>query len=174
MNLRRLKTIRVNWIAAIVSLLLAAGGIWHYEMKVAEVERDATIWAEVLASLHETDTGLISVKSGQTTVRYANSDACQMFGYEKMGGVDLSQILPEWFQGTHEKIMLASMEAATRGTLQKRSSTMQCKAVRKDGQQVEVVVRVVIGKSRVIAFVNLAKDMNYLPMQYPMSQPPTP
>jgi PAS domain-containing protein len=168
MSLHHIKAIRINWIAAAVSLLLAAGGIWHYESNMEEAERDATIWAEVLASLHETDTGLISVKSGQTIIRYANEDACEMFGYDRMGGMELSKILPEWFSGDHEKIMLASMDAATKGTLQKKSSTMLCTAMRKNGTPVEVVVRVVIGKSRVIALINLSEDMNYLPMSYPM------
>lgn len=169
-----MKIVRINWIVSGIVALLTAGSLWHYDMKLSEAERDATIWAEVLVALHETNTGLISVKSGTTTIRYANTDACNIFGYEQpMGGIDINDILPEWFREAHQKLMLNSMDAATHGTLQKKNSTMPCTALRKDGTTVEVIVRVVIAKKHVIAIINLADEMNYSPMKpMPVIPPP--
>lgn len=154
---------RVRYIVAAVMGAIALFCVWQHLQRVALLEREASLSAEILMAFENSNTGMLSVKKGSTTIKQSNRAAREIFGYEpgRMAGTEIDDILPTPFRTQHAAQMKVVQDAVEKGTIGYHVSTMRCYGIKKDGSKVDVFVRVFVTKSGTVALVTLASEMTY-------------
>lgn len=150
----------------VLTTLIILFGVHRWLSVNKELRKSAPMEARLLVYMDDTNTGLIEVREGNR-IAEANRAACNIFGYSAdsgMDGLSISAILPKWFAGHHDARMNAALDLARKGMIAPRVSTMRCTAIKQNGDAVEVIVRVFIGRECVLAIVNKAQDTIYFEM----------
>lgn len=152
----------------VAACILGAGVYWHENLNKEKqrAHEEASLWANLLAAMEETHTGLLkaSMKNGgRFTIESANDSACDIFGYlpGEMDGMDVAMLLPVWFQEAHEVKMRMAQHHDGDRTTKGRVSDMRCVAVRRDHERIDVLVRVLITPDSVIALINKADEVRH-------------
>lgn len=157
-------------IALIIGLTALGVAVVQLILNVANSrEKQADTWTRFLLTFADTNTGIIEVANGQSTIYYASPNASSILGYNdrELEGVDLSAILPPDMAPHHQLQMYYAMGLASSSKLKTKVTAMLCKARRYDGTEVEVVIRLFIGKHSVFALINRADETKYLPPREP-------
>jgi PAS domain S-box-containing protein len=159
-------------ICCILALVIAFSVSRHLTLKKQQ-KKESSTYEKVLIVLEETNTAMMQVEAHGNRIYAPNSIACSMFGYsfEELDGLEVAKLIPIWYQPEHDAKMKAAMNLAEIGHIPYPGVTMDCTAVRKDGREINVFVRVYIGKSGVVAIANLASQMRFTRMPKPSEQP---
>lgn len=165
----------------IIALIVILGGLatWLF-MQLRDVKdrlaKEAGPWARLIQTLKSTNTGFLEVKSGTTNFNYASPEAHAIFGYatDEMDGLPLDAIMPKDMAYDHERKMLASMALAREHAhTGPKVIPVECRAVRKDGTEFDIVLRIMLGDEYVQVFANKASEAKFLPMgKFPNLQTP--
>lgn len=164
---------RFNLVAALVVAILACGGLWYSQAQRDRIKAEASTYAIALLVLDETDTALMQVAPGTTAIKGPNAAALRMFGYsfEEMNGMDATELIPDWYKAHHKASMEAAMQRAGEPRARLLPTTMECTAVGKDGREFGVFVRIFIGKSGIVAYINRSADVRFIQMPPKSTQP---
>ncbi len=144
----------------VVTILLLTALWWTFLRRKENVQtilQSASTETRLLLALDDTHTGLVDVAAGSGTIAYANPAALEIFGYDKMDGLEVSAILPESMRPEHARRVSDSMKEGAPPHV----AAMKCFALRKNGETITVYVRVHISKNGVQALVNRADEVSY-------------
>lgn len=149
-----------------VALTIALGGVSRTMSQMRQYKTQASTYGKTLMVLEETNTALMQVGAESTKIYEPNNIALAMFGYtyQEMNGMDVNMLIPDWYRPVHQAKMQEGMKRASMGETMYQVVTMDCMAKRKDGSEINVFVRVYIGKSGVITFINLASQAKFIRM----------
>lgn len=168
-----------NRIIGITMVLVMAVGLvllaqaWR-DATADQIRREASTQTRLLLSLNDTNTGLMEVRSGNGEIFFSSGKACEIFGYEKneLNGRNVSVIIPESFRGQHTERVQATMRSTVSGEVPHKASTMRCYGIKKNGEYVEIIIRIFVSPNGIFALVNRAEDISYFVMP-PLSPEPT-
>lgn len=161
MNSSLLRILGIVIVAAIAGAFIQ----WMSDRKAAS----AGSLTRVLLTFKETNTGIVEVRNGESKIIYASKEAAKIFGYnpDELEGTDVSNLIPDAMALTHDVQMYYAMGLAQSDRLKTKTTAMLCKAKRFDKSEVEVVIRLYMGRHSIFAFINLAEETKYLPPQEP-------
>lgn len=164
---------RFNLVAAFVVAIIASGGLWLNIQQKKRLKAEASTYSVALLVLEETDTALMQVAPGTTAIKGPNQAALRMFGYtyEEMDGMEVAELIPDWYKGHHTEVMQKAAQQIQGAVVHVPPTTMQCTAVAKGGREFSVFVRIFMGKSGTVAYVNRSDEVRFIQMPPKPPQP---
>jgi PAS domain S-box-containing protein len=174
---KRSRTFSAKAFVVVFLCLLATASAWsffEYRQAKAKMAAEADSWARFLRSLKQTNTGLMEVKNGSTKIFYASPEAHWVFGYDDddMNGMPIDAIMPMTMVYDHAKKMLESMERAKKHIhMGPKVVPVECFGRHRDGHEVKIVLRIIIGNESVFVMVNNWDETKFLPLGRPPNIP---
>lgn len=154
-------------------VVLGVAVAWLFaELREAKerLAKEAGSWTRLIGTLKQTRTGLLEVRNGSNIIYFASDEAHEIFGFApgEMDGMPLDAIMPPPMIYDHETKMLDSMKRVKDRTFQgPKVIPVECSGRHKTGQEIGIVLRIMIGDDSVMVFVNNAYQTKFLPIGRP-------